>query len=80
MKSKMINLIPLGIVLIIIGFVIIIIGALTSGDKNSDAKVAAVGFIGFIPFGFSNDKQTLYWTIALSIIVFIIWIWFFKFR
>lgn len=53
------NLISLGILIIFIGFIIILIGALTAAPKG-EAKVAVGGFVGFIPFGFVNDKRMLW--------------------
>ena len=53
------NLISLGIVIIFIGLIIVLIGALTSSHKG-ETKVAVGGFVGFIPFGFANDKRMLY--------------------
>ncbi|MDP7244695.1 MAG: hypothetical protein QF568_05090 [Flavobacteriales bacterium] len=56
------NLIPIGILVILIGFALVFIGALTS--TNKDTKVAVGGFIGFIPFGFGNDKR-LVWALVV---------------
>jgi uncharacterized membrane protein len=63
------NLTSLGILIILIGFALVFIGALTSSQK--DTKVAVGGFIGFIPFGFSNDKRLLWVLVALMAIVLI---------
>jgi uncharacterized membrane protein len=49
------NLISIGMLVIFIGFALVFIGALTNANK--DTKVAVGGFIGFIPFGFGNDKR-----------------------
>ena len=73
------ELIPLGIVIILIGFIVVIIGSLSS-MKTSDTKVAVGGFIGFIPFGFANDKGLLKVVIGLSVAVFIFWILFYIWR
>ena len=60
------QLTSIGILVILIGFAIVFIGALTSlGSGQKDTKVAVGGFIGFIPFGFSNDKRLLWALIAL---------------
>jgi len=42
-------------------------GALTN-TQNKDTKVAVGGFIGFIPFGFANDKRLLWALIAFMTI------------
>ena len=33
--------------------------------NSKDTKVAVGGFIGFIPFGFTNDKKLLWILVAL---------------
>lgn len=58
------DLIPIGILIIFIGFIIIFIGAL-SGMGKGESKVAVGGFIGFIPFGFANDKRMLWIVIGI---------------
>jgi len=50
-------LIPIGILLLFLGIVLIFIGSI--GNSKSDTKVAVGGFVGFIPFGFANDKKTM---------------------
>ena len=57
------NLISIGIFVILIGFALVFIGALT-GMNKANTKVAVGGFIGFIPFGFGNDKR-LVWTLVI---------------
>ncbi len=67
------NLIPIGIALIFIGMIAVFVGSTSSikaGDKNT--KVAVGGFIGFIPFGFANDKSMLYFVIGLSAFILIL--------
>lgn len=59
------NLTSFGILIILIGFALVVVGALTS--PNKDAKVAVGGFIGFIPFGFGNDKQMVWSLIVLTV-------------
>jgi|TARA_Y100000310_G_scaffold344951_1_gene460726 uncharacterized membrane protein len=61
------NLTSLGILIILMGFALVFIGALTNLN-NKDTKVAVGGFIGFIPFGFSNDKRLLWASIFLMAI------------
>ena len=69
------NLISIGILVILVGFALVFIGALTSlGSGQKDTKVAVGGFIGFIPFGFGNDKR-LVW--ALVVMMALVMIFFF---
>jgi len=59
------NLISIGILVILIGFALVFIGALTNlGTSQKDTKVAVGGFVGFIPFGFGNDKKMV-WTLVI---------------
>jgi uncharacterized membrane protein len=44
------------------------------GAKTGDSKVAVVGLLGPIPFGFGNDKRLF--LIALSIAVALMVVWF----
>ena len=63
-KNNMENsLIPIGILVILAGFALVFIGALTGAQK--DTKIAVGGFIGFIPFGFGNDKRLVWALVAL---------------
>ena len=64
------NLTSIGIFIIILGFALVFIGALT-GMNNKDTKVAVGGFIGFIPFGFGNDKRMVWALIVLMAIALI---------
>ena len=60
------QVISLGVLVILIGFALVFIGALTSlGNTQKDTKVAVGGFIGFIPFGFGNDKRLVWALIVL---------------
>ena len=60
------NMTSVGILVILIGFALVFIGALTQAfTGKSDTKVAVGGFIGFIPFGFGNDKRMVWALIAL---------------
>ena len=60
------NMTSLGILVILIGFILVFIGALSQAFAGkSDTKVAVGGFIGFIPFGFGNDKKMVWALIAL---------------
>ena len=68
-----INLTNLGIILIFIGFILLIFGY----DKTN-TKISIGGFIGFLPFGFSNEPQLLKFIILLNIIMVLIFIFFMK--
>lgn len=59
---------PLGILLIFSGFALVVIGSLLSSQK-SNAKVAAGGFVGPIPFGFANSPQLLWIVIGITILM-----------
>jgi len=65
-----VNLIFIGFVLVIIGFLIIFLSSV-SGVKT---KWAIGGFIGFLPFGFSNDPQMLKWVITITAIIAVVFI------
>ena len=78
MSLKMEQLISLGIVIIFIGFIVVFFGIL-KGAKTSSAKVAVGGFIGPIPFGFGNDKNLIWFVTILSVVLFLLWL-FFSFR
>ena len=51
------RLVGIGIIVAFIGLIIIFTGALAGKESGSKTKVAVGGFIGFIPFGFGNDKK-----------------------
>ncbi|MBW2975252.1 hypothetical protein KY366_06040 [Candidatus Woesearchaeota archaeon] len=68
------QLIPIGMMVISIGFMLIFIGALSSAKEGkTGSKVAVGGFIGFIPFGFANDKRMLYAVMAVSAACMLLW-------
>ena len=75
MPLKMQNLIGIGILLIVIGFIVVFFGML-SGAKDSKTKVAVGGFVGFIPFGFGNDKNLIWFATVLSLVLFLVWLLF----
>jgi len=62
------QLLSLGILIILVGFAFVIISSLT-GSQKGDTKIAVGGFIGFIPFGFINDKKMMYVLIAITFIL-----------
>ena len=69
------RLISIGLILLFLGIILIFIGSIFTAFKTdkSNVKVAAGGFIGFIPFGFFSDKKMFYILIALMIISLIFW-------
>ena len=62
------SLVSIGVLVIFIGFILVFLGALSSSNTK-DTKVAVGGFIGFIPFGFANDKRMMGVLIALMAII-----------
>ena len=80
MKSKM-PLVNIGILVIFIGFILVVLGLLNSSKDSSNTKIAVGGFIGFIPFGFGNDKNLVRFLVLLSAVMFLLWMFFsFKLR
>ena len=72
MVLKMEQLINFGVIIIFIGFLVVIIGLLNSAKEDSSkTKVAVGGFIGFVPFGFGNDKKLVWFVTILSLILFL---------
>ena len=77
MPFKMEQLISIGILLIIIGFIVVFFGLLKgTKESNSSTKVAVGGFIGPIPFGFGNDKNLVWFVAILSLVIFLVWLFF----
>ena len=69
-----INLMQIGTVLVFIGMILVIIGAFkTAKTGGAETKVAVGGFLGFIPFGFANDRILMYVLIGLMALAIIIW-------
>jgi len=66
------RLLALGIGLVFLGFILIFIASL-SGAKSGESKVAVVGLLGPIPFGFGNDKKWFLITLGIAIAVFVFW-------
>ena len=72
---KMEHLINLGAIVILAGFIIVFMGMLQAAkEPGSKTKVAVGGFIGFIPFGFGNDRNMVWFAAILSLVLFVIWI------
>ncbi|MCH7513802.1 MAG: hypothetical protein IH947_07640 [Bacteroidetes bacterium] len=65
------QLISIGILIIFIGFAMVFISAFTG--QKSETKVAVGGLIGFIPFGFSNDKRLLWVILGLTALLALFW-------
>ena len=80
-KVPKMQLVNIGILVIFIGFILVFIGALKAGKESTGTItiVAVGGFIGFIPFGFGNDKNLVWFVTILSAVVFLVWL-FFSFR
>lgn len=62
------NLISIGTALLFLGIFLIFLGTFLEASKSgkTENKVAIGGFIGFIPFGFANDKR-LFWVLLAVI-------------
>ena len=76
MTQHQLQLLQIGMLLVSVGIMIIFISFLTTAVKekaNSNDrgsfKFSIVGFLGFIPFGFGNDKRLLIFTLILTIVV-----------
>ena len=75
MPFKMEQLISLGILIMVIGFTIVFFGIFMGAKEGtSKTKVAVGGFIGFIPFGFGNDKNLVWFVTILSLVLFLVWL------
>ncbi len=75
-RTKMPNeqILQIGILVVFVGIALIIFSALSSaGEKEkgkSTFKFSVVGFLGFIPFGFGNDRRLLlFWVILTAVVV-----------
>lgn len=64
MQSQM--LILAGIFIIVLGFLIVFFGSLAGANKE-DTKFSVFGLIGFIPFGFANDRQLFIASIIITV-------------
>ena len=72
-QSNKTTMLTLGIIFIIVGIAIILFSALKNND-NSNTKIAIGGFIGFIPFGFANDKNMMYVLLGIMILALLMFI------
>lgn len=72
------GLIQIGTILVFVGIIAIIIGIISSAGSSrqgkSNSKVLVGGFVGFIPFGFGNDKNIFWIGLILTIFLIIIMI------
>lgn len=69
MTQHQLQLLQIGIVLIFVGIIAIIISLLTGAAKEKDKgsfKFSVVGFLGFVPFGFGNDKKLVMLMLILA--------------
>jgi len=71
------QIISLGIIVVFIGIIIILFSSLFNKSSQSESKVAVVGFIGFIPFGFGNKKLVLVGIVSTIFFLFFYY-WFVK--
>jgi uncharacterized membrane protein len=62
------QIIQIGFFLIFLGIMVIFFGSHLFSEK-ADAKFSFVGFLGFIPFGFSNDKKLLVISLVIMFIL-----------
>jgi len=62
---------------IIIGFLFILLGILFGiheGKGKAEVKYAVGGVLGFIPFGFANDRKLLIAVLLVSTAIFVSWL------
>jgi len=62
---------------IVVGFLFILLGMLLGiheGKGKAEVKYAVGGVLGFIPFGFANDKKLLIAVLLISASVFVSWL------
>jgi len=69
------RIVLIGFALVFAGMIVIILGS-ALGSKNkpnsSSSGFAVGGFIGPIPFGWATEKPLLYIVIAISVIMFLV--------
>jgi len=74
------ELISVGVIVVLVGMFLILLSILDSTKGSSTkTKVAIGGLVGFIPFGWSNDKRLLWVSLAITAAMLIFWI-FVQFR
>ena len=57
-----------GFLVILVGILIVFASLLFSGREKTEFKYSVVGFLGFIPFGFGNDKKLLVLALMFGIV------------
>lgn len=67
------HLVLIGIIVVFIGIFLIILGSLLEASEGK-TKFAVGGFIGPIPFGFASEKGMLYLVIAISLVLFVLFV------
>ena len=58
--------------LVFVGLIVVFISLITAAAKDKEKgnfKFSVVGFFGFIPFGFGNDKRLVMLTLILAAVV-----------
>lgn len=65
------DLATIGLIVIFIGIMLIFLSTL---NQKGDSKFAVGGIIGFIPFGFGNDKGLVLAGIVISAILFFVFL------
>ena len=67
------SLLQLGVLLAFVGIIAIFISLITAAAKEKgekgNFKFSVVGFLGFIPFGFGNDKKLMMLTLIIAAVV-----------
>jgi len=71
MISKYLFLVGIG--LLFLGMLLIIIASFAGAEKT-DSKIAVGGIIGFIPFGFGNDRKLVLFGMILTAVIFVFFI------
>ena len=76
MTQHNLQLLQIGILLVFVGIIVTFIGLMTAAAKEKDQsngkssfKFSVFGFLGFIPFGFGNDKRLLLFGVILTVVV-----------
>lgn len=72
MTQHQFQLLQIGILLVFVGVLVIFISFLTAAAKEKEKgsfKFSVVGFLGFIPFGFGNDKRLMMLTLIIAAVV-----------
>ncbi|MBN1377086.1 DUF131 domain-containing protein [Candidatus Woesearchaeota archaeon] len=77
------TLINIGILFVFIGILIITIGSAFvrgANTKESDFKFSFFGLIGPIPVGFSNDKKLFFFSVFLTVIIMLLFLFYHFFK